>query len=395
MLNMEGLAEFLTFGFTLNGKTMRKDLSIPTLSISDVEHNINTTIDDVYTALKESMERLIQQDIGLALSGGLDSRILAGIAAEFEEKIPTFTWGTSKFEKTVAHKVASVLKLPHYVINMDMYTDMRLDEESIEKIRHLAVETGGIRTVSSLCFETYLSQRFKKRGIKTIVSAYGFDEVNGANFAYKISSTQRFCEVFVETNAHASLPHEYREIAKRNLNECCKNISFSKLYPLLYIKNLVRNYEVRDWIKGVSPLIDKKVMSILISLPYEQRVNKRIQKAILRKYFPKLYKIPYSMSGLPPFLPHPLHIYMRKLMRVLYGFTHKHKPRPLLTFDNQWFIRTNLPLLQKLLFSNTPPFMNTKTVQKLVYRLQTKGSIRDSLFLDKLSTYALLASQIN
>jgi len=394
MLDLEGLAEFLTFGFTLDGKTMRKELSIPTLPISEIEHNINSGIDDVYAALKESMERLIQPDTGLALSGGLDSRILAGITAELEEGIPAFTYGFSDFEKIVAHKIASVLKLPHYVINEETI-DYVINKYTVEKLRYLVMETGGAAHISALLAQTYLSKNLKEHGIKTIISAFGFDEVNGAHFGYKISSTQDFCDVFVRTCAHPSLPYEYREIAKRNLSECCKNISFSKLYPLIYVKNLCRDYKVRDWVRSKTPIIDSKVLSTIISLPYKQRIHKRIQKAILRKYFPKLYKIPYAMSGLPPFLPCLSHNCIPKLMWILFGVTNKQKTRPLLTFDHQWFMRVNLPLLQKFLFPNVPPFMKTRTVQKIVYRLQTNGSIRDSFFLDRLSTYALLASQTN
>ena len=393
MLSLDGLAEFLTFGFTLDGRTMRKELSVPTLSVSssDIEKNMDSGIEYVYVALKESMERLIQSDTGLSLSGGLDSRILAGIAAELEEEIPTFTWGYSKFEKIIAHKVASILKLPHYAIDMDM----RLNKETFEKLGHLVMETGGAINLANLYIRTYLSQHFKEHGIKTIISAAYFDEINGDLFACKVSSTQKFCDVFVQTHAHPSLPHIYREIAKRNLSERCYNIPFSKLYPLIYVRNLCKDFEVRDWVKWTTPIIDRKVLSSIISLPYEQRINKRIQKAILRKYFPKLYKVPYVMSGLAPFFPHPLHRCARKLMHFLFESTKQEKSRPLLTFDYQWFERINLPLLQDLLFSNLPPFMDLETMQNLVYRIQTNRSIRDGLFLDQLSTYALLASQIN
>jgi len=391
MLDLDGIAEFFTFGLTLDGKTMRKGLSIPPLlSMSDVENNGRAGIDDVYRALKDSMERLIQPGAGLALSGGLDSRVVAGITSELGE-IPTFTWGYSNFEKKIAHKVASVLKLPHYVIN----ADMRMNEENIEKLKYFVMKTGGTMSVHGLHIKTCLSERLKEHDINMIISAFGFDEINGSDFGYKVNSSQKFCDVFVKTYAHPWLPHEYQEIAKRNLNECCNGMAFSKIYPLIYVGNIYRDFKVEEWVTETTPTVNKEVMSTIISLPYKQRINKRMQKELLRRYFPKLYNIPYAMSGLSPFIPHLLHIYMRKLIRVLCGFVNQEKHRPLLTFDCQWLMRNSLPFMQELLFSNVPPFMSRKTLQKLIYRLKTKGSIRDGVFLDKLSTYALLASQIN
>jgi len=91
MLNLNGLAELLTFGFTLDGKTMIQEKNIPSIPMSIPKPKTNANMDDVYAALDEAMEKLIEAKTGLALSGGLDSRINAGIAAEIEG-IPTFTF---------------------------------------------------------------------------------------------------------------------------------------------------------------------------------------------------------------------------------------------------------------------------------------------------------------
>jgi len=397
MLNMEGVAEFLTFGFTLEGKTMRKELTIPSLQVPDIDYSMSSRIEDVYHALKESMRKSIQSDSGLALSGGLDSRVLAGIAAELGEKIPTFTWGTSNFERTVARKVASLLKLPHYEISMDP----RLSEKSIERLKQLVMETGGTVNVANLYVRTTLSQHLENHDIKALISATGFDEVNGAAFAHKVSSVRQFCDVFVQTFAHSMLPYEYREIAKKNLSKCCKKASFCTLYPIVYVKNQFKTLKNGWPIEDITPVVDKKVLSSIVSLPYEKRINKRMQKTILRRYFPKLYKIPYAMSGLTPIMPYHSHIMMRKLVRALCVYIPKGRPRPLLTFDYQWFIKNNIRIFERFLYSNLPPLIDTKTVQKLLYRLQTNGSIsvhavsRDGVFLDQLLTYALLVSQLS
>jgi len=385
---MGGVAEFLTFNFTLNEKTMRKDLNIPPLQMPDIDCSTQSCIDDVYEALKEYLAKSIQSDSGLALSGGLDSRVLAGIAAELGEKIPTFTTGTSSFEKMLARKVASSLKLPHYEINMDFH----LTEKSIERIAKLVMETGGTSNVINLYVSTHLAQCARSIGVKTVFGGGGFDEINGAAFAHKLSSVQQFCDVFVQNCAHPMLPREYREIAARNLSESCKGTSFCTVFPFVYFKNQFKHLKN-------SPLLDKKVLSSIVSLPYEERINKRMQRAILRKYFPKIYKLPYSISGLAPFMPYFSHILMRKMVGILY--IPLQKPRPLLTVDNQWFIKKNIGLYKKHVYSHLPPLLDMKTVRKLFYRLQTNGGFsinttsRDAAFLDQLMTYALLVSQLD
>lgn len=388
MLNLNGLAEFLTFGFTLDGKTMIQEKNIPSIPMSIPKPKTNATIDDVYAALDEAMEKLIEAETGIGLSGGLDSRINAGIAAEMEE-IPTFTFGVSKFEKIIAHKVASTLKLPHIIFT----TNMHLNEKIIEKLKALVMETGGALDVFNLYIRTSLGQRFKEQGIKKIITAYGFDEVNCSSFGYKVGSTQEFCNVLSQAYAHPSLPFQYREIVKKNLIECCSNIPFRVLYPLVWIKNVIKKFDVRDWVRTETPIVDRKVLSAITSVPYEKRIYKRIQKAILRKYFPKLYKIPYAASGLPPFFHHYIHNLMNRSVLALFAF--QRSPQPLHTWDIQWFIRLNLSLFKKLLVSNVPPFMSRGTVRNLIYRMEAHGNDLDANFLNRLITYALLSSQMN
>ncbi len=388
MLNVEGVAEFLTFGFTLGDKTMRNDVAIPALQIPEIDCSKTSRIEDVYEALKEYFARSIKADTGLALSGGLDSRVLAGIIADLGEKIPTFTYGTSSFEKALARKVAATLELPHYEIDINW----SLNEKVIEELAKVIMERGGNNNAVNLYVRMCTLQYLKTMGINTLFFGTGFDEVNGAQFAHKINSVQQFCDVFVQVSVHPLLPSEYREIARKNLTECCKDISFCKVFPLVYFKNQFKHLTV-------SPLLDKKVLSAIVSLPYEDRINKRMQRAILRKYFPKLYKIPYTISGLAPSMPYFSHILMRKLVGTSY--IPRKSPRPLLTIDYQWFIKKNVEFYKKYIYAHMPPLLSIERIQRLIYRLQTNAGLsmnttsKDGVFLDRLLTYALLTSRLN
>jgi hypothetical protein len=161
----------------------------------------------------------------------------------------------------------------------------------------------------------------------------------------------------------------------------------------MWVRNVLKTYKAEAMAMVETPIVDSTFVSTITSLPYEQRLYKRVQKAILRKYFPELYKIPYAMAGLPPFLHHRIHGYAYRATQTLFPFIRN--PRPLQTADAQWFLRSNLPLFQKILLSNVPPFMTKEFVQKLIYRVQVSGSDIDASMLVKLVTYALLSSQLN
>ena len=381
-LDFDGVAEFLTLGFTLNGKTMLKNLEIPMWPIPSFEILPKpSTIDEVYEALKDSVQRSIKPNMALSLSGGLDSRIIAGLVAEFDKNIPAFTFGYSNTEKKIARKVCSVLKLHHHVIN-----DLRLlDEQSIEHSKEIVKETGGVLNLFIIQNKSVASKRLSEIGLKRTLGGGLFDEVNGGLMARKVNSNEGFCKILIQA-AHPILPRKYREIVFQNLAECCRKIPFRKLFVLVLVKNLFRDFKVKGWVKTDVPVIDSQVLSALVSLPYHKRIMKRVQREILRKYFPKLYRIPYAMSLLPPLFPNTFHVSVQKAIRTLHRYAHSEKPCPLLTFDHTYCMRKNLHLLRNILLKHPPPLLKPEDIKNLINNLNSANA----QLLSRLSTYALI-----
>lgn len=71
----------------------------------------------------------------------------------------------------------------------------------------------------------------------------------------------------------------------------------------------------------VSPLMNKKVLECLTTIPWQYRVGKQIQRWILKNKFPSLWNIPWSDSMLPNILPYYLHglvaIFRKKYIKTL------------------------------------------------------------------------------
>ena len=382
-INFEGVAEFLTLGFTLNGKTMIKNFNIPTLPMPSFDISPNqSTIDDVYQALTDSVRRSIRPNMALALSGGLDSRIIAGLIAECDKSIPAYTTGYSNMEKKIAKKICSVLKLRHYTINCPT----RLNEKSIEHVKEIVKKSGGVLPVNDIHNKIVIWNFLRELNIKSILTAAMFDEITGGVFAYKITSMEDFCKLTIQSATHPILSQKYRKITFKNLTKSCKGIEFRKLYALVHVKNLRRDFKIKEWPETYQPIIDSRVLSTINSLPYKQQVSKHIQKKILRKYFPELYLIPYAKSMLPPFFPYIIHRKIRKPINVIHKYTHLEKPVPLLTFDVTYYIRNSIPLLRNILLKHPPPLLETLDIKKLIDNINTSNAI----LLSRLSTYALL-----
>ena len=381
-IDFDGVAEFLTLGFTLNEKTMLKNVKVPSLSVPNFEiQSKPSTVDDVYEALKDSVQRSIKPNMALSLSGGLDSRIMAGLVAEFDKNMPAYTFGYSNIEKKIAKKICSVLKLHHYVIN----DSMLLDERSMEHLKGIVEETGGVLDLFNMQISIVVRKRLSEFGVKRTLGGGTFDEVNGGLIARKVNSNEGFCKILIQA-AHPILPRKYREIVFQNLTKCCRGIPFRKLFVLVLVKNMFRNLKVKGWAPPTIPVMDSQVLSALVSLPYHKRITKRVQRKILRKYFPKLYRIPYAMSMLPPLFPNIIHIGVQKTIRTIHKYTHSEKPCPLLTFDVTYFIRNNLHLLRDTLLKHPPPLLKPEDIKNLINNLNSTNA---SLLL-RLSTYALI-----
>ncbi|MDA0296299.1 MAG: asparagine synthase (glutamine-hydrolyzing) [Planctomycetota bacterium] len=160
------------------GRIDRRRWWTPPTEFLDDSDGQSTREDDasqVLEAVRTSVHRQCRSDrpIGVFLSAGLDSRIVAALAAEIRPKIPTFTLGMAgPFDETgEAATIAARLGLPHRIIRPS-------EEDTIEAARTLHSVADEPFSDSSL-LATVLLSRAASPEIAVALGGDGGDELFG------------------------------------------------------------------------------------------------------------------------------------------------------------------------------------------------------------------------
>jgi asparagine synthetase B (glutamine-hydrolysing) len=196
----------------------------------------------------------------LSLSGGWDTRVIAGILAKNNVDLPTMTTG-SRLELLVAAEVARALNLKHYSNNPENLEGLN-GETRLEVMQVLyAWRLGG--------------QQLREKGYKYLLTGHCFDEVNGC-----------------WRGAWARTSEQFEHSKKKYLQDRLDALG---------------EYRKEVGLEIVTPILDPAVLACLQKIPWQLRTGKKIQGWILKNKFPKLYRIRYYNSLLPCFLPYRLH----------------------------------------------------------------------------------------
>ncbi|MDP8942906.1 MAG: asparagine synthase (glutamine-hydrolyzing) [Actinomycetota bacterium] len=173
--------------------------------------------DDILRRTREvvtsSVEGQMMGDVpvGVLLSGGLDSNIVAAIAARYlecrGERLKTFTVGTEgSVDLLAAREVAEALGSEHHEC---IYTAEELVEALPETVR--AIESFDPSLVRS-AVPNYLLARFTARHVKVVLTGEGADEIF-AGYEY----LRRFRDV---TSLQAELVRTVESLHNLNLQRC-------------------------------------------------------------------------------------------------------------------------------------------------------------------------------
>jgi len=198
-----------------------------------------------YQVFQQTILKCLKPKMVFTLTGGWDTRVIAGILATNNIVLPALSWGT-KLENIIAGKVASLLGFKHYVWSNN-------PNLILPKMKQL-----------------------RENGCKYFLTAALFDEVNGSWTGSKARTFEQF--------------EWARKIGVQRRLDGLDSIHKQNLYP--------------EWI---TPFSDFNVLDNLKSIPWQLRKGKQIQRWILRNKFPRLWRIPYYDSLLPNFLPYYLH----------------------------------------------------------------------------------------
>jgi asparagine synthase (glutamine-hydrolysing) len=225
--------------------------------------------------------------VGIALSGGLDSRAL--VAAVHSEKPVTYTFGTSGSKDVkIARKVASLAGVRH--VHYDTYSENWLLERF-----------GGVWKTDGMLNMFHMHYSHLMNEIPRImdINLSGFlgDAVLGGTYLEKKG------KIFLNQRMNQSIArHYYGEHFER----CDPEDSFfdlDKVDPYLFYNRGRRMIgmgaeEAAKTVPQRLPFMDIKLMDLSFSLPDEFRAHSKVyNRALLLKY-PTFYKdIPHATTG--------------------------------------------------------------------------------------------------
>jgi asparagine synthase (glutamine-hydrolysing) len=217
--------------------------------------------------IRDSMVLSVQRrmmgdvDVGVFLSGGLDSAIVAAIAAEYARRrgdvLPTFAVGTKDSNDLIAaRRVAEFIGSDHHEV---IATAESIGEEldhAVEVIEHY--DPALVRSA----VPNLLLAREASKKVKVVLTGEGADELYGG-YSYVHSPE------FADPNAlHAELVRSLEQLHHLNLQRCDRTTMYFGL-------------EARE------PFLDTNVVRTALTLPAEWKktTGERPEKAVLREAF--------------------------------------------------------------------------------------------------------------
>ncbi|MDD5430715.1 MAG: asparagine synthase (glutamine-hydrolyzing) [Candidatus Pacebacteria bacterium] len=199
-VNKEIFTAVLSFGFVpapyslykevskvLPGEILKLDLDKKILNKSGIElsplegiNNDKEIIEKAEEILAESAERHLIADVevGLFLSGGNDSSLLAAILKENGRKIPAFCLEIEgRKDAEYARKVAERLDLKLYTHKVTVKDFREVYDKIFSGLKEPLADTA--------IFSSYLISRFAREKVKVVLSGEGGDELFGGYFTHR------------------------------------------------------------------------------------------------------------------------------------------------------------------------------------------------------------------
>ena len=222
------------------------------------------TLAHVREVLSDSIRRHMMSDVpvGVFLSGGLDSAIVAAVAAEVAaekgERLPTFAVGTEgSADLLAARAVADFLDTDHHEIVPSAADLEEALDEAVTVIEHFDPAL-----VRSAVPNLLLAQEAVKH-VKVVLTGEGADELF-AGYSY-VHEAERFA---TPDGLQAELVRSIETLHELNLQRCDRT---------------TMNYGLEARV----PFLDATVMAEMLAVPaaWKLKVDERAEKQLLREAF--------------------------------------------------------------------------------------------------------------
>lgn len=246
----------------------------------------------------------------LILSGGLDSRLVAGIANERHLRVQAYSFGSPRdIEVRCAAAAARSLGLRHKVLPVRMERFVEYAEDEC-KWRHLANGFSGLMLHEPVPEPQTMQAMLSGYSMESIVGgdsmsdagddparmSFGqlFRKVN--RWGLPVDTVKRLFAKSYETavvdNVVSELEQTYRDAATRDFQRAWL---FDHLHRSRYHTSVVLGLNGR-WPWPAVAYIDTEMVDLMAGMPYEHVRDRRMQFDLLKRRFPALARLPLDRN---------------------------------------------------------------------------------------------------
>jgi len=336
-LNPRGIVEFFAFQQLMGNKTLVQGIELlPPATIFKVER-ASLKMDEYWDfpypdkpvvateeELKEELQRRLSVAVkrrlpancplGVPLSGGLDSRTLAGIASQSISNLPTFTYGDPNLmDRRFAHEVAKRIRAEHYCTspqranwNENFYTSVKVCEgmSSVKdghiimlfpKIAgHVGIVLDGLS--GDMIFGSHLTRHMVSSRLPPNCADWLFNHKYISAFSPSEMKT-----LFVDKSLFDCLPLLGNALMQRV--RMCRSSRWANVADYVNLRERQRrfilngNTLLRSCVEVRTPFYDYDLIDFAITLPPHLRWNQRLYKDTIRNLLPDLRDIGHTPRG--------------------------------------------------------------------------------------------------
>jgi asparagine synthase (glutamine-hydrolysing) len=338
--NYPAMADLFAFGFLLEEKTLLEDVNLippgsilvagrekvelkkywkPCFVTLNSDFHRKKAVEECYSLLSRSVRQNMEVNCpaGLFLSGGLDSRLLAGMARNNSSDLNSYTFGTKQsLDAHLAAQIAKVLGIQNifYPLSPDFLANwgergIWYTEGMSNCLNFAGIEVlPEVRNITPVVMNGYGGNEF-----------LGFLSGNLAKFYYRrrldalakdfySSLANLFSE---EDKERLFTPEVYREMRgqafqgiQEVLSKCQEETPFSRLYNFMLTQkarrlNLLGMLMDHSHLEYLLPFYDYDWSEFALRLPEKERLWARFYRYFLSEKFPVLSRIVYQRTGLP------------------------------------------------------------------------------------------------
>ena len=193
---------------------------------------------------KAIKETVLQKQVGIAFSGGVDSTLLAKICSDLGYQVTLLTIGfPGSHDILFSKKVNKKMKLPHKILEIETETFSKVSLKIKDKIK-----TDNLSWIENCIAFYYVSKLAKNLNINTVLTANGIDELFCGYNVYRDAFKQG--EKIVLELMDSKIDNELKMM--KAINATCTEFGIKILQPFLspdfikFAKKIPLNYKIKD-----------------------------------------------------------------------------------------------------------------------------------------------------